>query len=68
MSFYHEIQKMDWQSVTASIYSKTTKDVARALKSRYLNDDDFMALLSPAATPLIEEMARQSFSITIAFL
>lgn len=64
MSFYHEIQTIDWSAVTAAIYSKTTADVERALKKSYLSDDDFMALISPAASPLLEEMARQSHDIT----
>ncbi|MBN2742758.1 2-iminoacetate synthase [Breznakibacter xylanolyticus] len=64
MSFYHEIQKIDWPSVTAAIYAKTSLDAERALKKTHRDNDDFMALLSPAATPLLEEMARQSHAIT----
>ena len=38
----------------------TAVDVRRALNSEVRTPDDFAALLSPAATPFLEEMARQA--------
>ena len=39
------------------IYSKTESDVRRALSKEHCTIDDFMALISPAAIPYLEEMA-----------
>lgn len=64
MSFYDVIQGYDWEQTQASIYSKTAADVQRALAKSSCNLDDFMALISPAAAPFIEEMARKSSLLT----
>lgn len=59
--FYDEIQKIGWDETTAKIMGKTDADVRRALAKRTrLNVDDFMALISPAAEPYLEQMARLS--------
>lgn len=44
--------------------SKTAADVERALSSPRVSVDDFMALISPAAAPYLEAMARRSRAIT----
>lgn len=44
---------VDWDSYTKD-------DVLRALRSETLTIDDFKALLSPAAKPYIEEMAKRA--------
>lgn len=42
-------------------YNKyTTDDVKRALEAEYLSTEDFGALLSPAAEPFLEQMARRA--------
>ncbi len=57
----------NWDEIKTSIYSKTAKDVERALgsfdKLRMMLDadlDDFCALISPAAAPYLEQMAQIS--------
>lgn len=62
--FSEELQKYDWDATTAEINSKTAYDVERALRKERLGVDDFMALISPAAAPYIEEMAARSQAIT----
>ena len=57
--FSDELEKISWEETTKAIYSKTDADVRRALgKKEHLDVNDFMALISPAATPYLEVMAR----------
>lgn len=58
--FSEELQKIDWDETTKRIASKTAHDVEVALSKENLNVDDFMALISPAAVPYLEPMARKS--------
>ena len=59
--FSEELEKYDWDEVTACINAKTEADVRRALTpGRRCTVDDFMALISPAAEPYLETMARLS--------
>ena len=58
--FSEELEKISWDETTQKIYSKTDRDVRRALAKEHCNVDDFMALLSPAAAPYLEEMAALS--------
>lgn len=58
--FSDELSKWNWDEVTARIASKTETDVVIALGKSRLSIDDFMALVSPAAAPFLEEMARLS--------
>ncbi|MGN0220116.1 MAG: 2-iminoacetate synthase ThiH [Muribaculaceae bacterium] len=62
--FSDELQKYDWDATTADIMSKTLADVDRALAKEHHTVDDFMALISPAAAPRLEEMARLSRALT----
>ena len=62
--FSDELQKYDWDDTTAAIMSKTAADVDRALAKERHTVDDFMALISPAAAPRLEEMARLSRALT----
>lgn len=55
--FSEEIEKMSWKETTDKIYNKTEADVRRALSKEHCTVDDFMALISPAAVPHLEEMA-----------
>ncbi|MCQ2349735.1 MAG: 2-iminoacetate synthase ThiH [Paludibacteraceae bacterium] len=59
-------ENYDWNEVTERIYSKTDADVRRALGRQHLDIDDFMALLSPAAAPYLEQMAALSRKYTEA--
>ncbi len=62
--FSEVLEKINWDETTARIASKTEADVRRALAKEHLDVDDFMALISPAAAPFIEEMARLSMKYT----
>ena len=62
--FSEEIEKYNWEGTTASIMAKTDMDVRRALAKEHLSIDDFMALISLAAEPYLEEMAARSQAIT----
>ena len=63
--FSEELRNYDWAQTTADIMSKTAADVERALTARHPSVDDFMALVSPAAAPYLEEMARLSRELTL---
>ena len=61
MLFSEELEKYDWDETTARIYAKSDADVRRALTpGRRCDVDDFMAMISPAAQPYLETMARLS--------
>jgi len=61
MSFFDRIQQYSWNTIKDQIYSKTSRDVESALANAGSADlDDFMALLSPAASGYIEQMAQVS--------
>lgn len=62
--FTDELKRYSWTETTAQILSKTTADVERALAKRRPDIDDFMAMISPAALPYLEQMAQLSRSIT----
>lgn len=63
--FYDELKKYSWDATTEAVASKTADDVRRALAKERLDIDDFMALISPAAAPFIEDMARLSHKYTL---
>ncbi|MEJ7559763.1 MAG: 2-iminoacetate synthase ThiH [Pedobacter sp.] len=54
----------DWEETKSSIYSKTSADVERALNSLLKSLDDFKALISPAASDYLEQMASISQHLT----
>lgn len=62
MSFSEILQGYDFAERAAWISTRTTTDVERALAraGAELSLDDWAALLSPAATPFLEEMAHTS--------
>ena len=64
--FSEELLKYNWDDTTAAIAAKTAADVERALQKDRCNVDDFMALISPAAEPYLEQMARLSRKYTEA--
>lgn len=55
--FSDVIRNIDWEETTQRIMSKTDADVRRALGKSRCDVDDFMALISPAAAPYLEQMA-----------
>ena len=65
MNFTEIFSRYDWNEVSQKIYGKTDIDVLRALRKKgRRNLDDFMALISPAAVPYLEEMAALSHQLT----
>ena len=62
--FSDELDKISWDETTARIMGKTDADVRRALSKEHCDVDDFMALISPAATPYLETMAHLSRKYT----
>ena len=55
----------DWESVKKQLYATTDKQVQASLSKQKRDLQDFMALLSPAAAPYLEEMASRSQEMTI---
>ncbi|WP_129714111.1 2-iminoacetate synthase ThiH [Pedobacter sp. SYP-B3415] len=54
-----------WDEIKADIYAKRPADVEHALSAQKRTLEDFKALISPAAAPYLEEMARQSNELTV---
>ena len=63
--FSEELEKYDWDETTRFIASRTAADVRVALRKEHLSVEDFMALISPAAEPFLEEMAQLSHRYTL---
>ena len=63
--FSDELEKISWDETTKKILSKTDADVRRALSKEHCDVEDFMALISPAAEPYQETMARLSQKYTL---
>ena len=59
------IANIPWDETTEKIMSKTESDVLRALSKKRCDVDDLMALISPAAEPYLEVMARLSQKYTL---
>ena len=67
MNMFSEIiAKYDWNDMGQRIATKQAIDVERALSKSQCNLDDFMALISPAAAPYLEQMAQLSRNYTQA--
>ena len=62
--FSDELKNISWDETTRKIASKTDLDVRRALAKEHCDVEDFMALISPAAEPYLEQMARLSQKYT----
>lgn len=62
--FSDKLEKIDWNSTTETIYAKTEADVLRALGKAHCDVEDFMALISPAASKYLEQMAYLSRKYT----
>lgn len=63
--FSDELEQISWEQTTREIYAKTDADVRRALGKNHLDVEDFKALISPAAEPYLEVMARLSQKYTL---
>jgi 2-iminoacetate synthase len=64
-NFLDLFKSYNWEEVKESIYAKTSDDVERALSKTKRNLEDFKALISPAAVPYLEEMAKVSQQLTL---
>lgn len=64
MSFYNRFKQLNWDDISMSIYAKTARDVERALANPNRDLEDFKALISPAAEPYLEPMAKLSYALT----
>jgi 2-iminoacetate synthase len=56
-TFEQTITNFPWKLVMDKIYAKTSTQVETALANETRSLDDFMALISPAAAPYLEQMA-----------
>ncbi len=65
MSFYPICAEYNDAPLAEQFGSVTEQDVRRALNKNTLGPEDFLALLSPAAVPLIEEMAAKANQLTL---
>lgn len=65
MKFTEIIDQYSWDDMTSRIYGKTSRDVEAALGNRNRGIEDFMALVSPAAQPYLEQMAALSRQYTL---
>ena len=58
--FSDELKAWSWEDTTREIAAMTAADVERALSRTHCDVRDFMALISPAAEPYLEQMAHCS--------
>lgn len=65
MSFNDIFERHSWEETSRSIYAKTSADVEQALNASKRTLEDFKALISPAAAPYLERMARLSQQLTL---
>lgn len=63
-TFKFVLEQYDWDTIQSKIYQTTTKEVEQALAKSKRNLDDFLALISPAAQPYLEQMAQESHELT----
>jgi len=64
MNFSEILQIYRPEEISEQIYSKTDKDVRIALDKQILSLNDFQAIISPAGSAFIEEMAGKSLQLT----
>jgi len=64
MSFLSYLQNLDREKLKLRLYSTNERDVEKALISPGSSLDSLLALLSPAAEDIIEEMAQRSSALT----
>jgi 2-iminoacetate synthase len=63
-TFKAVFEDYDWDTIQSKIYQTTTKQVEQALAKSKRNLDDFIALISPAATTYLEQMAQECHELT----
>jgi 2-iminoacetate synthase len=63
-TFKSVFDQYDWNTIQSKIYQTTDMEVALALRKNKRNLDDFLALISPAALPYLEQMAQECHELT----
>jgi 2-iminoacetate synthase len=63
-TFKSVFEQYDWDTIQTKIYQTSAKEVENALAKNKRNLDDFLALISPAAQPYLEQMAQISHELT----
>ncbi|BDQ33098.1 2-iminoacetate synthase ThiH [Pseudodesulfovibrio portus] len=64
MSFYPLLKEYETLDLAGRFAAATEDDVRRAIERTTPTFDDFLALMSPAASPLLEEMAEKANRLT----
>ncbi|MBC18089.1 MAG: 2-iminoacetate synthase ThiH [Desulfovibrio sp.] len=65
MSFYPTCEAYSNMALDERFDAVTPDDVRRVLDGTSCNEDDFITLMSPAAKPLLEEMAQKASQLTL---
>ncbi|CAM3969738.1 2-iminoacetate synthase ThiH [Flavobacterium weaverense] len=63
-TFNSVFEKYNWDDIQSKIYASTTDQVELSLSKTKRNLADFLALISPAAQPYLEQMAQQCHKLT----
>lgn len=63
-TFKSVFNQYDWNIIQSKIYQTSPQEVERALTKNKRNLDDFLALISPAALPYLEQMAQECHTLT----
>lgn len=63
-TFKSVFNQYDWNTIQSKIYQTSPQEVERALTKNKRNLDDFLALISPAALPYLEQMAQECHTLT----
>lgn len=63
-NFKHTFEQYNWNEIQSKIYATTAKQAEQALAKSKRNLDDFLAMISPAAQPYLEQMAQISHELT----
>ncbi|GAB4278260.1 MAG: 2-iminoacetate synthase ThiH [Marinilabiliales bacterium] len=64
MKFLEVLEKYQWSDIREAIYYTSRNRVISAIEKESRNLEDFMALISPAALPFLEEIAKISNRLT----
>ena len=67
MSFYNEIKRYKGFDFKSFFDRVTPAQVEAALTKEKLSEKDFLALLSPAASGYLEQMARKAHNLTVQY-
>ena len=63
-TFKSIFEQYDWETIQTKIYQTNATEVQQSLAKTRRNLDDFLALISPAAQPYLEQMAQECHELT----